>query len=340
MRYHSLIALTVGLLTEVVTAQYEYEGYAFIYFVNNTREGENIFVAASNGNDALSWTELNRDQPVLQSQYGTKGLRDPFVLRSHDGGKFYLMATDLSTADGISWDEASRHGSRYLEFWESEDLVNWSEQRHILVSPETAGMSWAPEAYYDDELGTYLVYWSSTLFDETDTEHAGSTYSRILYATTDDFVTFSEAVVWQGNGYSRIDSTVLKEGDIYYRFTLDQAAWSGCGDIIQEHSSNLSSQLDSWTLDAACIGRNAGVGGIEGPSIFKSNPNDVRGEKFYLFVDEAGGRGYIPLETEDIANPSWKVSPEYSLPDSPRHGVVLPITNAELENLKAALGSK
>jgi hypothetical protein len=340
MRHQSLVALAVSLLTQVVTARDEYEGYAFIYFVNNTLAGENIFMAASNGNDALSWTELNGDQAVLKSEYGTKGLRDPFVIRSHDGCKFYLMATDLSTADGISWDEASRHGSRYLEFWESEDLFNWSEQRHVLVSPETAGMSWAPEAYYDDELGTYLVYWASALYDETDTAHMGTTYTRVLYATTDDFVTFSEPLVWQGNGRSRIDSTVIKEGDTYYRFTKDQESWSGCSDIIQEHSSNLSSQLDSWTLDAACIGTIAGTQGVEGPSIIRSNPNDVSGEKFYLFVDEAGGRGYIPLETEDIANPDWKISPQYNLPDSPRHGVVLPITKAELENLKAALGSK
>jgi hypothetical protein len=340
MRYHSLIALAASLLTKAVAARDEYEGYTFIYFVNNTLAGENIFMAASNGNDVLSWTELNGDQAVLRSEYGTKGLRDPFVLRSHDGGKFYLMATDLSTADGISWDEASRHGSRYLEFWESEDLVNWSEQRHVLISPETAGMSWAPEAYYDDELGTYLVYWASALYDEEDTEHEGSTYTSVLSATTDDFVTFSEAVVWQGNGRSRIDSTVIKEGDAYYRFTKDQASWSGCADIIQEHSLNLSSQLDSWTLDDACIGKDAGTGGVEGPSIVKSNPNDVNGEKFYLFVDEAGGRGYIPLETEDIANPEWIVSSQYNLPDSPRHGVVLPITKAELEKLNKALGSK
>ncbi|MFN3292633.1 MAG: NADH-quinone oxidoreductase subunit D, partial [Gemmobacter sp.] len=37
------------------------------------------------------------------------------------------------------WDRAQRQGSRYLEIWESTDLKNWSEQRHVLVSPPTAG---------------------------------------------------------------------------------------------------------------------------------------------------------------------------------------------------------
>ena len=67
--------------------------------------------------------------------------------------------------------------------------------------------------------------------------------------------------------------------------------------------------------------------------MFKANPGDINGEKYYLFVDEYGGRGYIPLETSDIANPNWKVAQNYDLPASPRHGTVIPITAAELESL-------
>lgn len=338
MRQHSLLSLAVGLLARAATAQ-EYEGYAFSYFVGDSLEGENIFFAASNGNDALSWTELNSGQPAITSQYGTKGLRDPFIIRSHDGGRFFLLATDLSIGSGTDWGDSQRFGSRYIEIWESEDLINWSEQRHTLVSPETAGMTWAPEAYYDDELGTYLVFWASALYDESDTEHTGASYNRMLYATTDDFVTFSEPVVWQDSQASRIDTTVLKEGDTYYRFTKDEGRVTGCADIIQEHSSSLSAQLDAWTIDASCIGANAGTQAVEGPTIFKSNPNDVHGEKFYLFVDEYVNRGYIPLETDDIANPDWKVSAQYDLPASPRHGTVIPITKTELDNLTTALGT-
>ncbi|KAH8177216.1 glycosyl hydrolases family 43 domain-containing protein [Sarocladium implicatum] len=339
MRYHSLVALATNILTLSITqvaALDELEGYAFAYFTGNSIEGENIYFAATNGNDALSWKELNGGQPVLKSQYGTKGLRDPFIIRSHDGTRFWIIATDLSIGSGTAWGDAVRTGSRYIEVWESEDLVNWSDQRHILVSPETAGMTWAPEAYYDDELGTYLVFWASALYEESDTNHTGSTYHRMMYATTDDFVTFSEPVIWQDNGSSRIDSTVLKNSGVYYRFTKDEGSVTGCADIIQEHATTLSAGVDSWTTDASCIGANAGSQAVEGPTIFKANPNDAHGEKFYLFVDEYGGRGYIPLETEDIANPDWKVSADYSLPSSPRHGTVLPITKAELERFTAA----
>lgn len=308
----------------------------FAYFTGNTVEGEKIYFAASNGNDALHWQELNAGQPALSSTMGTKGLRDPFIMRSVDGGTFYLLATDLSIGSGTSWDASVRTGSRYLEIWESNDLVNWSEQRHGLVSPPTAGNTWAPEAHWDENIGAYAVYWASSLYAEDDTNHTGTSYHRMLYATTEDFVTFSEPQIWQDAGSSRIDSDVLQVDNTYYRFTKDEGAASGCTDIIQESSQNLLAQLDGWQSIATCIGQKAGTSAIEGPTAFKSNLGDVNGETFYLFVDEYGGRGYIPLETDNIAEPNWQLSSSYSLPTSPRHGTVLPITAEELQRLTSS----
>lgn len=57
------------------------EGYVFAYFTNSSLEGENIFLAASKGNNALDWQELNGGKPILTSSEGTKGLRDPFLIR-------------------------------------------------------------------------------------------------------------------------------------------------------------------------------------------------------------------------------------------------------------------
>ena len=55
---------------------------------------------------------------------------------------------------------------------------------------------------------------------------------------------------------------------------------------------------------------------------------------YYLFVDEYGGRGYIPLGTDDLENPDWQVASDYDLPASPRHGTVIPVTAAELAALR------
>lgn len=333
---------TVPLTVRESPAPAPYAGYAFSYFVNNSIAGEKIYFAASRGNNALQWDELNGGQPTLESSYGELGLRDPFLIRSPEGDRFFLIATDLSIGRNGDWDRSQRTGSRYLEVWESTDLKNWSEQRHVLVSPPTAGNTWAPEAYWDEDLQQYVVFWASKLYAESDTGHTGNTYNRMLYATTRDFVTFSEAKIWQDRGESRIDSTVIKEGGTFYRFTKDEGGGgTGCSDIIQEKASSLTAVDQpgnpAWTFMKGCIGRGAGTSAVEGPTVFKRNPGDTSGEQYYLFVDEYGGRGYIPLTTDDLDDPDWQVPASYKLPASPRHGTVIPVTAAELATLRADL---
>ncbi|WP_084039359.1 family 43 glycosylhydrolase [Demequina sp. NBRC 110053] len=312
-----------------------FEGYGFSYFTGNSIDGEKIYFAASDGNDALHWDELNGGEPMLESEYGTRGLRDPFIIRSPEGDTFYMIATDLSIGRNGDWGAAQTNGSQYLEVWESDDLVNWSEQRHVKVAPDNAGNLWAPEAYYDESIGAYVVFWASKLYPDND--RSVSVPNEMLYSTTRDFVNFSEPQGWQ-TGLSRIDSTVLEEDGVYHRFTKDEGAGTtGCSDIIQEYSDDLRAPLDEWEFVTGCIGDNAGTGAVEGPSIVKSNPGDVNGDHYYLFVDEYGGRGYIPLQTDDIANPDWQVASDYDLPASPRHGTVFPVTAAELETLRAEI---
>ncbi|MDR1799908.1 MAG: family 43 glycosylhydrolase, partial [Bifidobacteriaceae bacterium] len=311
-----------------------FQAYMFAYFTGDTAAGENIFFAASNGNTALSWTELNGGAAKFTSKYGEEGLRDPFIIRSPEGDTFYMIATDLSIGKIGNWDRSQRTGSRYIEVWESHDLVTWSEQRHVLVSPETAGNTWAPEAYYDDSIGAYVVFWASKIYSSTDTNHTGSAYQHMMYATTRDFVTFSEPQVWQDTGLSRIDSTVIKADGVYYRVTKDEAQSMGCGaDVFQESSTNLRAPVSGWTMNKQCIGQSAGVSGVEGPTIFKANPGDASGYQYYLFVDQYSGSKYTPLVTNDIANAAWVKPASYSLPSSPRHGTVMPITAAELTAL-------
>ena len=135
--------------------------------------GRKIYFAASRGNTALKWDEVNNGQPVLESTKGTLGLRDPFLIRWPEGDRFFLIATDLSIGRNGDWDAAQRKGSRYLEVWESTDLVTWSEQRHVLVSPETAGNTWAPEAYWDHRTPVVRRLRASKLYAANDPEHQG-----------------------------------------------------------------------------------------------------------------------------------------------------------------------
>ncbi len=337
------------------------EGYGFAYFAGapggqNTVEGEKIYLAASEGNDALNWNDVNGGQPVLESTEGTTGLRDPFIIRSVEGDKFYMLATDLSIGSGTPWTEAFTNGSRSLEIWESTDLVNWSEQRHVEVAPENAGMAWAPEAYWDDTIGEYVVYWASRMFADGDRDYAnspGAELAQILYATTRDFQTFSEPQVWQ-KGWDRIDSTVIKEGDTFYRYTKEIGEGT-CTDIIAEKSTDLRAptirgEEGAWSTVADCVTKEQTTPPItnlvEGPTVFKANPGDVSvpsgSDGHYLFVDDFNGGGYLPLFSDDLDSGSWErvegadLPPDANANAVPRHGTVLNLTRAQWLSLQGS----
>ncbi|HKS99723.1 MAG TPA: family 43 glycosylhydrolase [Rugosimonospora sp.] len=311
-----------------------YQGYLFSYFTGEGyANGEQVYFSLSKGNDPLHWQQLNNSNPVLESTLGTKGLRDPFIIRSPEGDKFYQIATDLKIYGNGNWDASQRTGSRSIMVWESTDLVHWTNQRLVKVSPDTAGNTWAPEAFYDPTIGAYVVFWASKLYAANDPDHTGDTYNKMMYATTRDFYTFSTPQVWKDPGYSVIDSTMIQHNGEYYRFTKDernQTSSSPCSKFIIEERSATVRNLN-YDFVAECIGRGAMSQG-EGPLVFKDNLE----EKWHLFIDEYGGRGYIPFESASLDSGVWTASTNYSLPGRPRHGTVLPVTQAEYDRLLGA----
>ncbi|MEI3868313.1 immunoglobulin-like domain-containing protein [Microbacterium sp. CCNWLW134] len=351
------------------TATDDTEAYVWAFFTGEGAGAERVSLAASKGNDALDWNTLNDGEPIFTSTQGTTGLRDPFIIRSPQGDRFYMLATDLKI-DGLpgGFGTAQISGSRYIEVWESDDLVNWSEQRHVKVSSDFAGNTWAPEAYWDEELDTFVVFWASNLYDTPNAaDRTAVTYNRMMYVTTDDFRTFSEPQPWidvrRGNGLGTIDSTVAKVGDTYYRFTKDEASMT----IRQEKSTDLlatitgtlpgtSGPADEWTLVKERIasglpngepGRTYSSG--EGPSVFPANAGDVNGFDWFLFIDQPSYHGgpnhYIPFGSDDIADGnSWQPLgaklranlPENSDGGKPRHGTVIPVTRAEYQRVLEA----
>ncbi|WP_435747709.1 immunoglobulin-like domain-containing protein [Microbacterium sp. PMB16] len=344
------------------------EAYVWAFFTGEGAGAERVSLAASQGNDALRWNTLNDGEPIFTSTQGTQGLRDPFIIRSHEGDKFYMLATDLKVA-GLpgGFATAQISGSRSIEVWESTDLVNWSAQRHVQVSSPFAGNTWAPEAYWDDEIGRYVVFWASNLYPTADpADRTGVTYNRMMYVTTDDFATFSEPKVWTDvvtGSWGTIDSTVAKKDGTYYRFSKDESSMT----LRLEKSTDLLAQIsgtypgttgpaDEWTLikDQVATGLpNGEPGGTysqgEGPSVFPSNPGDVNGFDWYLFIDQPsyhhGPNHYIPFGSTDITDgDSWQPLgatlrahlPQNSDGGKPRHGTVLPVTRSEYQKVLEA----
>ena len=267
--------------------QPEYVGYLYAHFKRESADGEQIYFALSDGNDPLHFDDLNGGKPVLYSTLGERGVRDPHVVRSPEGDRFYLVATDLRLYASLDWDRHQRRGSRSIMVWESADLVNWGEGRLVEVAPAEAGNTWAPEAVWDPEQEAYLVHWSSTLYDNAG--HEGESYNRIMYAITRDFREFSEPGVWIDRGWHTIDTTVIDHAGVYYRFLKDERGRSGDApfgkSVFCETSTSLTAagwsrwpKASAWARSAKargrwCTSRTPRTSGISGST--SSHRNDV-----------------------------------------------------------------
>lgn len=314
------------------TGQQTSVGYLYAHFKRESADGEQIYFALSDGDDPLHFDDLNGGQPVLYSTAGERGVRDPHIVRSPEGDRFYLIATDLRLDASLDWDRHQRHGSRSIMIWESTDLVHWGEGRLVEIAPPEAGNTWAPEALWDPEQDAYLVHWSSTLYDNA--EHEGESYNRIMYATTRDFHEFSEPRTWIDRGWNTIDATVIDDNGVYYRFLKDERGRSRDSPLGKSIFSETSTSLTAaeWKPLAAGIGLGA-ISQGEGPLVYKSNTED----KWYLWIDEfTSERRYVAFETTDLADGEWIPCQDHRLPKDPCHGVVLPVTPSEYERLSTA----
>ena len=305
--------------------------YVFAYFAGDGA-GEQIFLAASR--DGLNWEELNNGEPVLKSELGTKGLRDPYILRSPEGDKFYLVATDLSiAAANWDWGGVQTNGSQAVMVWESDDLVNWTNQRMCVVSAQIeAGCTWAPEIFYDDATGEYMLFWASKVKADNYAKQ------RIYYCKTRDFYTFTDPQIWIENKWGTIDTTVIKGDDNkYYRFSKNEDG--GAKYIYEEVADSLLGEWKGvgWTDDPS----KGNVGGGEGPCVFKVNEDDVLSVDgaYCLLIDDFGGARYYPQVTDDLASADFRDAKDRaSLPSKPCHGTVMNITEAEYNSLMTAYG--
>ncbi|QHC57331.1 immunoglobulin-like domain-containing protein [Rathayibacter sp. VKM Ac-2760] len=344
-------------------------GYASAYFKSDG--DEKIYQAATSGNDFFTFSPVNDGKAVITSTTDTRGLRDPFILRSHNGDKYYMVATDLCISCGTSWGDAQSKGSLKIEVWESTDLVKWTRTNGvdtgITVNQPAAGMTWAPEAYWDDALQSYVVFFSSRLYSDATKTNSDKLYSRVFSVITRDFRTFTQPpATWQDTGYARIDSTITKIGDYYYRFTKNEEGGAAgtleAGkDIFLEKSKVLTAPTTSsnWNADPSTTWQltdtnmtklETGQDG-EGPEIIKLNagdPNDTtaNGDGYAFLVDNYGQGGYKAFVTSGAAiaassqsarlskSTDWNVSTKGGLPASPRHGAFVSVPQTVLTAMK------
>ncbi|OUE09623.1 hypothetical protein CMsap09_11810 [Clavibacter michiganensis] len=317
--------------------------YAMAYFEPGDREdGERIRLAVSDGSDPLSWTRVDDGRPVLASEVGEHGLRDPFLLRDERRGVFVLLATDLRTWPDEDWDRAVHRGSRSIAVAESADLVTWSTVRLVRVAPDDAGNAWAPKAAWIPGTGEWEVLFAAG--PRAGSEAGSGTWAgapgghqRILATRTRDFRAFSPARVAVDTGRDLIDMALLPYGGRVLRFSVEDAS-GGTGPrrgtaITVEVGDRVGGR---FRLVARGVGMPELVHG-EGPAPFAGIGGD---DTIWLLVDEFGHRGCQVLSTDGDGTGPWTHRPEARLPDRARHGSVLAVSAAEAAVLRARAGGR
>jgi sucrose-6-phosphate hydrolase SacC (GH32 family) len=325
MNMKNLLVLTA--LAFAAYASAAEAGFLFVTFRDEaTPASEQIYMAISD--NGRQWEVLKGGKPVLESDVGEKGVRDSFLLRSDDGKKVWLIATDLSIARNSDWKRATRSGSRSIVVWESTDLVHWSSPRLALLAPDDAGCAWAPEAIYDENTGDYLVYWASTTGRDNFSKH------RIWAARTKDFRSFDKPFIYDEKPDHVIDMHIVRDGDTYYRFTKNDRDKS----VLMETSKKLMGPWQVVEQFTAGKGKN-----FEGPISFQLKAaTDGQPPEWVLLLDNVSDRigsgafGYMPFISHDPRTGRFTPATDFHFPYPFRHGSVLPITTAEQEGLKSA----
>jgi hypothetical protein len=84
-----------------------------VHVTGDSATGQMLYLAHST--DGMHWNDLNGGAPVLNSTIGTKGVRDPALVRSPGGIKYWIVATDLCVRCGSTYTD----GSPDFVVWES-----------------------------------------------------------------------------------------------------------------------------------------------------------------------------------------------------------------------------
>lgn len=305
--------------------------YLFVHFKEKTTpDGEQAHFAVSR--DGYNWEAVNGGDPVLWCYFGKKGGRDFTVVRNRLTNKFYIVGTDLSVSYGMReygsakfWEMAGNHGSECLSVWESEDLVNWSEQRLIDFSENGFGCVWAPDSMFDKVQGEYILHWSSSCADN------GYTNKRIYYSRTKDFVEISAPEVLYGpESDDVIDSAMYEEDGKFYLFVKSYGPDShGVIELVSDCIIGPFTRVEGYHLHEAADSTK-----YEAPTCFKLP--DGRWCLLLDFYGAAGAvQGYVPFISDSLASGGFvRSEAEFSFPYRFKHGTVLEITDEEFERIR------
>ncbi len=299
---YSLILWLLSILIFSCSVQ-EKEVYLFTSFHEPANEGLRLLYSE----DGLSWDSI--PGIFLKPYLGQHQLmRDPSITKGPDG-TYHLVWT-------TSW-----KGDLGFGYSQSKDLINWSEQIMIPAMTDTTTVNvWAPEIFYDDVVGQFIIVWASCVPDkfENGTEDEYNNH-RLYYLTTKDFETFSETKLFLDPGFSVIDAVIVKRGVDDYVLVLKDNTRPNRNLKISFANSPIgpfSDPSDPFTTEF-----------VEGPTVTQI------GEDYIIYFDMYGEKIYGAMRTIDFIHFD-DITKSVSLPEGHKHGTIVKVPQSIINNLK------
>lgn len=308
-RYESRVEIDTNGITQTVPLP------------NPMREEQLHFALSADGRN---WTPLNNNRPVWQQR-----LRDPY-LHLGPGGLWHLVATG-----GYSSKRPGENNSGPVCLYaESSDLVNWTNVHSLPlmtgVRDETgrpARNVWAPEWFWDQKDGNYFVYWSSSFEDE------GWKQSRLWFARTRDWQTFTPAKVLFKPPYSAIDGTLWEHDKNYFLFHKEEEFGVNKGERRAIRLATAGQLEGPYKIyEGPLNGGQIAPVISEGPEIMP----DPKNAGWLLIYDYCMSNGYGVSASSDLIH--WSVESSVAFPPDARHGCFAQLTDIEAGRLRAKFG--
>lgn len=287
--------------------------YLMAYF---TSPAQHLFYAWSA--DGLHWQQANGGKPAFTAYDDGVWMRDPYLNRvTHDGRTTYHLVHTWG------WDNPA------IFHWQSDDLVNWTaadggtttDSGKIYVMDGKDGRpvspnAWAPEFTYVPEEEMYYIYWSSRVDDR-----------QLHYVTsTRDWQSFSTPRPLFDPGFTAIDLTVVREGDIFHGYYKDER--NGEKTIRHATTRSLDPAVNTFKGTERILPADYAIE-VEGPTVFRK----IGGNGYIGYFDKFNGdAGLSFMQCTSLEKGDWQLIPDSATANVPdvKHGSVIIISREEL----------
>ena len=220
----------------------------------------------------------------------------------------------------------------------SRDLVNW--QHSTVHFPEkykgtnyaNVTRVWAPETIWDPEAQKYMVYFSLLTNDGT------IPYDKVFYCyANSDFTDLEgEPVYLFDRGSATIDMDIVfnEKDQLYHAFYKNE----GSGGICKVTASRLTAEPgkqpgSQWGEPSGTL-QQTNVA-VEGAGVWRLIDSDT-----WILMYDCYGSGYYQFcESDDLTNFRLLAQTNTNGMFTPRHGTVIPVTDAEVAIIEKSFGN-